>query len=304
MSSPIDCLIIGAGPAGLTAAIYLNRFRRNCIVVDAGQSRVSLIPTSHNYPGFPEGIDGPELLARLYRQAFNYGGVFVQSSVISLRCDDGLFSAIFDSGQQVRAHTVLLATGAKDIAPPFPSMEDAEKSGLLRYCPICDGYEAIGKKVAVLGSGPHGTKEALFIVDYAASVTLLTNNKLDNSKEETQQLRQRNIDIVTTPIRSMRQVASSVMEISLQSDEVREFDAVYGALGMRTKSQLATALSAESDDTGKLCVDLHMQTTIVGLFASGDVAADLNQISVATGQSATAATAIHNHLKAITSNVI
>lgn len=168
IASALDCLIIGAGPAGLTAAIYLQRFRRNCVVVDAGSSRVSLIPTSHNYPGFPEGIHGPDLLDRLRSQASKYGGEFIHASVISLGIENGIFVATTDAGQEIRSKTVLMATGAADIVPPFPAMESAVKKGLLRYCPICDGYEAINKSVAVLGDGVHGAKEALFIADYAA----------------------------------------------------------------------------------------------------------------------------------------
>jgi thioredoxin reductase (NADPH) len=299
MASVIDCLIIGAGPAGLTAAIYLNRFRRKCVVVDAGNSRASLIPTSHNYPGFPEGIHGSDLLYRLYSQASKYGGEFIYASVFSLGIENGTFVATTNAGQEIRSKTVLIATGAADIAPPFPAMESAVKKGLLRYCPICDGYEAINKSVAVLGGGAHGAKEALFIADYAGRLTLFTNSPLDDCEEETRALGNRNVEVVVAGISSIREASYSGLEVTLQSGETLIFDVIYSALGLQTNSQLATQLGAHCDETGQICVDAHMQTSVPGLFASGDVAAGLNQIAVAAGQSAIASTAIHNILKDI-----
>jgi 2-polyprenyl-6-methoxyphenol hydroxylase-like FAD-dependent oxidoreductase len=94
----IDCLIVGGGPAGLTAAIYLARFRRNVTVVDSGQSRAALIPESHNYPGFAEGISGPDLLASLREQASRYGARLENGKVEKLRKSDGQFEATVNGG--------------------------------------------------------------------------------------------------------------------------------------------------------------------------------------------------------------
>jgi len=295
----LDCLIIGAGPAGLTAAIYLNRFRRRCVVVDAGRSRVALIPTSHNYPGFPDGIHGEELLARLYRQASNYDGKFIQDTVVAIEHEEGQFAATLESGQRIRSRTVLIATGAADVTPPFPSVNSAVKKGLLRYCPICDGYESIGKRVAVLGGGAHGASEALFISDYAAHLTLFCKRALDDGLKETAELRNRRVEVVITEIDSIRESEKPGIQIFLRTGEVRQFDVLYSALGLRTNSDLAKQLGAHCDETGQVCIDEHMQTSVTGLFASGDVAVGLNQISVAAGQSAIASTAIHNYLKTI-----
>ncbi|EEF23890.1 Thioredoxin reductase, putative [Ricinus communis] len=174
LSQPLDCLIVGGGAGGLTAAIYLARFRRNVLLVDSGKSRLSLIPTSHNYPGFPEGINGKELLTRLGTQARQFGAIITEGVVLSIsKGDDGLLKVAFDE-TTVFSKTVILATGASDIAPAIKGYENALRSATLRYCPICDGFEAIGKKVGVLGSGTHGIKEALFISWYAADLTLIS----------------------------------------------------------------------------------------------------------------------------------
>ena len=153
----MDCLIIGGGPAGLTAAIYLARFRRQCLVVDMEASRASWIPVSHNLAGFPEGIAGPDLLALMRSQAERYGARIVQDKVELLtQSEHGGFVAVLGDGSRQPAKRVLLATGAKDVTPPLdlPDRKEAVRRGLLRYCPICDAYEVRGRKIALAGDGP------------------------------------------------------------------------------------------------------------------------------------------------------
>src|SRR5690606_32642995 len=131
---PLDCLVIGGGPAGLTAAIYLARYKRRFLVVDAGESRCSLIPTSHNHSGFPDGINGFELLDRMAAQARKYGAAIDKGRVNQVhRAPDGTFVAIVGS-HEARAKTVLLATGVIDIEPDLPDVENAVRRGLMRHC--------------------------------------------------------------------------------------------------------------------------------------------------------------------------
>ena len=152
-SEPLDALIIGGGPAGLAAAIYLARFRRRFLLVDAGASRASLIPTSHNLPGYPEGIAGDDLLAAERAQAERYGAELLRGRVCGVERGEGGFSARLEvSGEkdrEVSARFVLLATGIRDRRPGLPDEEDATRRGILRYCPVCDGYEATGRSVGV-----------------------------------------------------------------------------------------------------------------------------------------------------------
>src|SRR5919109_119166 len=149
----MDCLVVGGGPAGLTAAIYLARFRRNFQVVDAGASRAAWIPSSHNHPGFPDGIQGTELLRRMRAQGARHRARIVPGEISRLeRLPDGTFSASIE-GTILRADTVLLATGAEDIEPGLPSLEYAVRRGFIRHCAICDAYEVIDQKVAIIGFG-------------------------------------------------------------------------------------------------------------------------------------------------------
>ena len=175
MDQQIDCLIVGGGPAGLTAAIYLARFLRSVAVVDAGGSRARWIPTSHNHAGFPDGITGPELLHRMAEQAERYGAVIHRGKVDHIAPADGGF-AITAGDLRLTARAVLIATGTTNHRPPgldAVAHDAAVAAGLLRYCPVCDGFEARGRRIAVLGSDKHGAAEAQFLRHYSAAVTLL-----------------------------------------------------------------------------------------------------------------------------------
>jgi len=297
----LDCVIIGAGAAGLTAATYLARFRRRIQVLDAGASRIRWIPTSHNYPGFADGIHGEDLLARLREQAARYGAPMATCTVERLdKLPDGHFVAT--SGvQQWHARTVILATGVIDIAPPAPDLQRAVAAGCVRYCPVCDGFEAIGKRVAVIGKGKGkgGLREALFVRHFANTLSLLAiDEPLQLTQQEREAMAAARIDVVPEPVAQLAFDGGCAMDLALRDGSRQRFDVVYLALGTHVNSGLARALGAGCGDKGALLVDAHQQTAVDGLYAAGDVVAGLNQIAVAMGQAAVAATAIHNRLNA------
>lgn len=293
----LDCLVIGGGAAGLTAAVYLGRYRRNARVVDAGDSRLALIPCTRNVPGFPDGIAGRELLQRMREQADNFGIPVEQALVDDIRpLDTGGFEA--RAGSHLwRARYLLLATGARDVEPDIDGLDAGLQAGMVRYCPVCDGYETQGQRVAVLGRGRHGLREARFVAGFDNQVTwlsLATQEEVDSP--ELAQLRERGVRIAQRMPRSIRCIQGQGVEVEMADGEVLTFDALYPALGLVHACGLATRIGARCQDDGQLEVDAHMQTTVPGLYAAGDVAVDLNQISVAAGHAAIAATAIHNRL--------
>lgn len=169
-----DCIIIGGGPAGLTAAIYLARFHLGIRLFDCGSSRAAQIPCTRNHAGYPEGISGKELLARMLAQAEKYGAVRESAEVTGLRLIEGGFGVRVGEREHA-ARTVLLATGVVNNRPDMPKElhDDALARGLLRYCPICDGYEVTDRRIGVIGTGSHGMGEALFLRGYSADVTLI-----------------------------------------------------------------------------------------------------------------------------------
>jgi thioredoxin reductase (NADPH) len=168
----VDCLIVGAGPAGLTAAIYLARYRRKTALVDSGPSRASYIPVSRNYPGFPQGISGNDLLARLRAQAARYGVEVRNGRVEDLRVQDDAFVASFGDAEIV-ARCVLLATGIVDDEPPIAGLYEAIRLGCIRQCPVCDGYDVIDQAIAVVGPAQRTVPHALFLRTYSADVITL-----------------------------------------------------------------------------------------------------------------------------------
>jgi thioredoxin reductase (NADPH) len=294
-------MIIGGGPAGLTAAIYLARFRRAVRVVDAGGSRASLIPTSHNYPGFPDGISGRELLVRLREQAGRYGAALTVGNVDDLtRADDGHFTAAA-GGETIEARTVVLATGAMDVEPALPNINDAIRTGLVRHCPICDGYEVIDRDVAVIGRGSRGANEARFLRHYTHKLTLFTLGTPEEIGERDRAaLEQCGISVVDEALAEVCTQDGAIVGLQTRSGTNHRFDTLYSALGCRVRSDLARAVGAACDDAGQIVVDDKLRTTVPGLYAAGDVANDLNQIAVGTGHAAIAATQIHNLLRANT----
>lgn len=293
----LDCVIIGAGAAGLTAATYLARFRRRIAVIDGGASRLLSIPTSHNYPGFVDGIHGTDLLARLRAHAAQYGVDLVKATVDRLeQRDDGSFIASCGD-RHWHARTAILATGVIDVEPQFPDVRRAVADGHVRYCPVCDGFEAIGKRVAVIGRGDGGLAEALFVRHYSDDVSVFTlDEPIAISPKQQAQIEQMPVRIVREPVARLVYESDSAICIALRGGAQERFDVVYGALGTLVNSGMAQLLGAEVKDKGELVVDAHQQTSVGGLYAAGDVVSGLNQIAVAMGHAAIAATAIHNRL--------
>ncbi len=299
MNEVLDCLVIGGGPAGLTAATYLGRFRRRVTVVDKGWSRAEWITLSHNLPGFAHGIAGAVLLEDMRAQARLYGANLQKGEIAAVRpLEGGGFTATID-GMNLSARTVLLATGVIENKPPLPHLADAVKSGLIRTCPICDGYEAIGKRVAVLGAGEHAAAEALFLRTYSDRITLLLPAYGDDvlSEETRTSLGKAAIVVTHVAVGAVSLDDDGVVALEVEDGDIHRFDVVYSAFGTTSQSQLAIALQARADPSGRLFVDEHQQTSIKGLYAAGDLVRGLNQICVATGEAAIAATAIHNDLQ-------
>lgn len=292
-----DCIVVGGGPAGLTAAVYLARYRRSTAVVDAGESRASWIPVSHNLAGFPEGIKGIELLTRMRIHAERYGADLCSGTVEELRKDDDGFSVVLGNGRTMRARTVILATGVIDLEPELPNLFQAVQRGLVRHCPVCDGFEVIGHKIAVLGHGADALSEAVFLRTYADDITLLTlGQPMAPTDDEVRLMAEYGIRALEQPVVHVATQAGRITAMSLGDGSTHAFDTVYSALGTEPRNGIARAVGARLAADGRLSVDAHQRTGIAGVYAAGDIVEGLNQIAVATGQAAAAATAVHNDL--------
>jgi thioredoxin reductase (NADPH) len=291
-----DCIIIGAGPAGLTAAIYLARFHLRIRLLDSGDSRAGWIPRTNNHAGYPDGISGRDLLQLMLRQAERFGAVREAALATAIE-RDGRDFVVRTAERALPARAVLLATGVVNRQPgiPQPLHEEALERGLLRYCPICDGYEVTDKRVAVIGTDTHGMREALFLRSYTRDVTLISpdeSHRLDDSC--TRALDEAGIARADGPCGGWS-IEDEQFAFDTATGRMR-FDSVYPAMGSHIRSELAVAAGARATEDGCLEVDDHQRTSIPGLFAAGDVVKGLDQISHAMGEAGVAATTIRNLL--------
>jgi thioredoxin reductase (NADPH) len=296
MTEVRDCVIVGGGPGGLTAAIYLGRFHRPTLVIDAGDPRAGWIPTSHNHPGFPQGINGGELIGLMQGQARIYDADIRQGAVTGLMHDEaaGVFTLATTEGEFL-ARNVILATGVKDAQPDIAGLYAGTQRGLVRWCPICDAFEVTGKCVGVIARDAHGVREIEFLQTYTDRLTLLLIGGGALDPEDEQALAAAGGTLVRCREEDVVLEADAVVVRADGREHV--FDSVYPALGMEPRSKLAHDAGAELDEDDRLKVNGHMMTSIPGLYAAGDMVRGLNQLSIAQAEGAIAATDIHNKLR-------
>jgi thioredoxin reductase (NADPH) len=289
-----DCVIIGGGPAGLTAATYLGRFRRHVTVIDAGESRLHRIPRTRNVPGFPDGIEGSVLHARMRRQAERYGAGFIADRTTQISLVGGGFIVV--GAKELRCRTVLLATGVAMVEPAIDGLEEAVKRGVVRYCPVCDGFEALDRKIAVLGGRPKSIHEAFFLRTYSGDVTYLpAHAEFGLSIDDANLAASKGIQVERRLAEEIVTTEDGV-RISYASGDTATFDVLYPCLGVTPRAELCSPLGVVLSEGGGILTDRHQETAVRGVFAAGDVVEGLDQIASACGQAAVAATAIHNRL--------
>ncbi len=295
----LDCCIVGGGPAGLTAAIFLARFRRRFLLIDGGDSRASWIPRSHNHPAFPNGINGFELLDRMREQLSHFGTVPHRDTVTRLsRDEDSRIRVGTNSGDFV-APFVILATGVRDRLPPVEDAVSHVRSGAIRQCPICDGYEIMGQRIAVLGDTANAAGEALFLRTYTPDLTIVTMGKpLDLTPEDRARVDEAGIRVLETPLRALRCDPGDV-EVHLADGTTIHFYAVYSGLGSDPNTDLARQIRVELTPEGRLVTNAKQRTSEAGVYAAGDAVTGLNQIAIAMAQAEVAAVDIHNALRRV-----
>ena len=294
-----DVAIVGAGPAGLSAALYAVRYCRSTLVLHDGTSRASLIPVSHNVPGFDAGIAGPELLERMSGHAESCGAQLMQDKVIEVSHTGSTFTIAVESGAIFTARAVILATGVKHNKVPLEEAvhQAAINAGVLRYCPVCDGFEHRGSRIAVLGCDASGAAEALFVSGYSNNVTLLPRRDVELTADEQQDLRQAGVRIVSDAVCRFEPLGQEMLLHLEGHNAPLAFDVLYPALGTSARSRLACQLGLDINEFGNVAGTTPFGADIPGLYCAGDLVEGLDQISVAMGHGAIAATKAHNWLR-------
>lgn len=295
-----DCAIIGGGPGGLVSALYLRRFRRSVVIVNAGKPRAAWIPRTHNLLGFPLGISGESLLKRLNRQVNCLGAERVRAQAVVRRAKRGAGFEIDCPGHgTLRARAVILATGVEDVQPDLHNLIALRKAGLLRYCAVCDAYDHRDRKLAVLARDAFGIRKALFLRHFARGVRIVVPEDLKVPptlvalvKDAGAVLRHGALEAIERTPRGPHAV-----EICLSQGKPIECDAVYVELGCRVRDEAFRGMRCvRRTKEGFILATNEGRAGAPGLFAVGDCVNLLAQLSVAAGQAAVAATTIHNDL--------
>lgn len=296
-----DALVVGAGPAGLTAALYLARYRRRVRVLHDSRSRALGAPMAWNVPGFPEGISGAALVARLTEQAERYGAIIERGRVgmLARSASGDLFEARLEGGGRLTARGLILATGVVTNEAELAEGEHAEavRTGALRYCPICDGFEHRGRRIAVLGSDLHGAAEAMFLRQYSDHVTLIPRSRVELTSGQRAELAASDVRVEERQLLRLAFRGGRIEVALAGAAQPLTFDTLYPALGSEPRSELLAGLGLEGDANQCLPADAFAEPLMPGVYGAGDVLAGLDQISTATGHGAAAATRLHNWLR-------
>ena len=272
-------VIIGSGPAGVSAALYTARAGIDTTVLTRGPGALARAEGIENYYGVPGPVSGAELERRGIEGAKAVGVQFVEAEAVGLTFTDKL--TVETLSGDYPADAVILATGASRAAPPIPGLKALEGHGV-GYCATCDAFFYRGKDVAVLGSGEYALHEASALLPLAKSVTLLTGGAPLTAEFPPE------IALCTEKVEAiLGEEAGKVTGVRLAGGRELPLDGVFVALGVAGSTALARKMGAEVDGN-RIVVDEHMMTTIPGLFAAGDCTGGLLQVAKAVYEGAVA----------------
>lgn len=271
-----DVIIVGAGPAGISASLYTIRRNLKTLIIYKGKSALEKSTKIENYYGFENGINGEELYKIGIRQVQNIGAEVIKDEVTNIKIDylnekEYTFK-VETLNNEFKAKSVILATGNKKNKPNIKNMDKYEGKGI-SYCAICDGFFYRNKNVAVIGNGDYAIAEAKDLQNIAKSITILTNGR------QAPEYRAENININTKKIDQI-EGENKVEEIDFVDNTKMKIDGIFIAQGVAGSTEFAKKIGAKINND-KIVVDENMETSIKGLFACGDCTGGLYQVSKA-----------------------
>lgn len=276
-----DVIVIGSGPAGITAAIYAKRRNLSILVISKGNGALQKAEKIDNYYGFESGISGKELYENGVKQAKNLGIDFIEDEVINIKYINQFTIETVNSKYEAKA--VILATGVSRNIQNIKGIKEFEGKGV-SYCAVCDSFFYKGKDVAVLGDGNYAIHEFETLKPVASSVTILTNG---NTMVEN---RDSSIEVNSKKIREFRG-DTKLEEVEFEDNTTQNLNGVFIAMGTASSSDLARKIGARIENNN-IIVNENMETTVPGLFACGDCTGGLLQISKAVYEGAKAGLAV------------
>jgi thioredoxin reductase len=290
-----EVLIVGGGPAGLSAAMILGRCNRRVLLCDNGKPRNAASGAVHGLLGH-HGKSPGELLALGRRELEALPTIESRSTeIVSIEAHDDEFAFAAADGSRGTARKVLLATGLIDELPPIPGVEDYYGRSV-HHCLYCDGFEYSGLPLAAYGVGDKGAGLALMMRHWSGDIALFTDGQ---APSEPQQLRlaAAGVRIIAGPIAGMEGSGGCLQAIRLQSGEAIARTALFFSTGCRQSSHLSKTLNCARDEKGGIAIDpLTEETSVRGVYVAGDVSRDVLLVAVAIAEGAKAAVAINRSL--------
>ena len=289
-----DCVIVGAGPAGLNAALVLGRARRRVLVLDSAQPRNYATHEMHGVLGH-DGLDPADLRARGRTELGRYGVEVVTAEVQDAEVLDGTVRVTSSRGADL-TRTVLLATGILDELPDIPGF--AEVWGTTAHtCPYCDGFEHRDERLAILARGARGEHLAILLRQWSDDVVLLSNGPHGLDADQLARVQALGIPIIETPVVALdSDDGGRLRRLRLDGGETLDRDALFFYVGWQFRNDVARRLGCQLRDDGSIAVDSSQATTVDRVYAAGNCADPRALVPAAAGSGATAAVAINTRL--------
>lgn len=282
-----DVIILGGGPAGVSASLYCKRANKNVLLIYSEDSGLIKAKKIDNYYGFEDGISGVDLYNAGIKQAQNIGVETSKEEIIKIEIEDNYFKVSTDK-KRYDAKSVIIAIGAKKNTLNVQGIKEFEGKGI-SYCAICDGFFYRNKDVVVIGSGNYAISETNDLINVANKITILTNG------EKAPEFRADNVDIVTKNIKEIKG-ENKVEEVRFEDNSVLKTDGVFVAQGTAGASEFAKKIGIITKND-KILVDENMQTNIKGIYACGDCTGGLLQVSKAVYEGAKAGLSVIDYLR-------
>ncbi len=290
-----DVIVIGGGLAGLSAAIYLARAQRSTLVVSCGRSMAEWEPDVQNYLGFPDGVNGRELVDRGREQAERFGAEFIEDEISHLSGACGNF-IVNGKHNHYESKRLLLATGSCHIPPDTEGVPECLGHSLF-FCKDCDGYRVQGKTVVVYGWTNETVEYALGMVLYSPVVAIATDGRVPRwDVEHRDWIKEYELPVYQEPILRLARVGGQIKSLEFEGGKEVLLEAMFTTRGDVYHNELAQSLGARLDASGQVEVNCEQATSVAGLYAAGCVTPANCQMIIAAGQGATAAQAINRDL--------
>jgi thioredoxin reductase len=288
-----DCIVVGAGPAGLNAALVLGRARRRVLVLDSGAPRNYATHEMHGVLGH-DGLDPADLRARGRAELARYGVEVVTADIEAAEVLDGAIGLTRgDTAELTR--TVILATGMLDEVPDIPGFDDVWGTSA-HTCPYCDGFEHRDERLAVLAAGARGEHLALLLRQWSDDVVLLTDGPHGLAADQLARVRARGVRVIETPVAGLDSENGRLRRVHLENGQTLDRDALFFYVGWRLRNDLGRALGCELREDGSIAVDADQATTIDRVYAAGNSTDPRALVPTAAGAGVAAAVAVNARL--------